>query len=107
MPSFQYSAATDTMRLMPQNYLVAYRRAGSAQWILDADGAISDDIACNVLRVLRKNLFSGPNLLEAILNRDVELRDPNEINDLKLASIRRKMLSTIANGGDWCLKDHL
>ena len=47
-----YNAATDTIRQMPQNYLIAYREHG--RWICDTDGAADQGLAVQVFLRLYK-----------------------------------------------------
>jgi hypothetical protein len=45
-----YSESTDTLRLMPQNYLLAYREKG--HWIIDPDMAVDKDLAVRVFKLV-------------------------------------------------------
>ena len=43
-PFVIYNAASDTIRLMPQNYIVASRH-NAGYWVIDPDLALKDDVA--------------------------------------------------------------
>jgi len=66
--AFSYCESTDTIRLMPQNYLVArkYHRG----WIVDADMAVPVELASKVFHVVHTEhstrYGTGPYLLSRI-----------------------------------------
>ena len=68
---FSYCDKTETIRLMPSNYLVAHRR--DSGWICDPDLAVPERLAVKCFRALLKHenkYGSGLNLLAAITPTD-------------------------------------
>jgi len=52
---FTFDTYSNTIRLMPANHLVAWRRHGKfGDWIIDADMAIKDEFACAIYMQFRK-----------------------------------------------------
>lgn len=56
-PHFTYCDYSETLRLMPHNYLIAYRNMG--HYVPDIDGAIKNDRAIKIFLVLRELKFEG------------------------------------------------
>ena len=69
-PILVYNECTDTIRQMPQNYLVAYRTPGSyGRWIVDCDIAADKELASRVFIALfdfNARYGDGLNLLSKV-----------------------------------------
>lgn len=50
MSQFVYNVYSDTVRKMPENYLVAHRVNG--RWTVDPDKALDTEIACICFRIV-------------------------------------------------------
>ena len=71
-PVFCYQETSETIRILPQNYLVAYNLNG--RWICEPDLAVPEKMAVKCFRALLKHenkYGSGLNLLAKITpNKD-------------------------------------
>ena len=71
-----YNESTDTIRQMPQNYLIAYRTPSKAhkRWIVDCDIAADKELASRVFNAIfdfDTRYGNGLNLLAKVTpNRD-------------------------------------
>lgn len=52
-----YKEQSETIRLFPQNYLIAFDRGG--RWIIDPDKAIPEDLAVEFFKVYMRLPHSG------------------------------------------------
>ena len=70
---FSWCDSTDTIRLMPSNRLVAYKRQG--RWICDPDLAVPQNMAVKCFKALLKHenrYGKGLVLLAAITPNDID-----------------------------------
>jgi hypothetical protein len=65
---FKFYLGSNTIRLMPQNYMVAFQSYG--HWIVDPDAAIDDKLAAKIFITLRKGelKFGHPDKCVTALN---------------------------------------
>lgn len=68
---FEYCTYSDTIRLWPENHLVAVNHG--ARFIADVDSAITDDLASLIFLIVRDYQFSKGPAIATILNDTINL----------------------------------
>jgi hypothetical protein len=71
----KYDESSETLRLMPHNYLIACN--GKGRWICDNDGAIPCSLAVAVFKAIKMNHgieFGKPELLVDFLNENIDVQ---------------------------------
>jgi hypothetical protein len=69
--TFIHQKGSETIRMMPQNYLIARQLGG--RWLLDLDGAIPHKLGHSILDVVRMHHCSRGDQLATALNADIDV----------------------------------
>ena len=74
-PRFEYSEYTNTIRILPQNYLAMSHHGGS--WVLNPAGALNPDLCCDIVKCItgenRMNTFLTGEKLVDFLNNNITI----------------------------------
>ena len=76
---FKYEGNSQTLRLMPENYLVAFYNFG--YFVVDPDAAIPDVLASSIFIKLRIHdlKFGKPDIVASTLNDTIKLTQASKL----------------------------
>ena len=76
---FKYEEGSQTIRLMPENYLVAFYNFG--YFVIDPDSAIPDTLASSIFIKLRIHdlKFGKPDIVASILSSTIKLTQAKKL----------------------------
>lgn len=70
MKTFIYEEGSNTIRLMPENYLIAFGQGkGYDHWIVDVDAAVKDKLAAKIFLIVRSEKFNTASKVIEKLNK--------------------------------------